>query len=268
MAHNMHNGFYHTPPLWKNTQFGIPQFAFPELKISDIGFPSIPDGIRLGHQMEVIFAHLLDTAPKWKLLAKNILVDAGKTRIGELDFLLQHRETKAVSHIELAYKFYIINPKISEPIHRLMGPNKRDMFFTKLDKLKTKQFPLLFHKDLAYKLKTLHINPTKVSQQACFKAQLFKPFKVTKPSIRPLNVNCITGSWIQFDAFKSAPFKEYQYYIPYKKEWVLPPDLERPYLSHFETLMEVNLRMIKENAPMLWIKKPDNSLEKLFVVWW
>ncbi len=268
MDHKLYSGFYYTPPLWTNTQFGIPQFAFPALALSNIGFPSIPDGLRLGHQMEVVFAHLLDTAPKWKLLAKNLLVDVGKTRIGELDFLLQHKESKTVFHIELAYKFYIINPKISEPIHRLMGPNKRDMFFTKLDKLKTKQFPLLFHRSLEERLKSLNINPSDINQEACFKAQLFKPFEAANPSIRPLNVSCITGSWIHFDAFNTAPFKRYKYYVPYKKEWVLPPDLERPYISHFETLMEVNMRMIKENAPMLWIKKTDNSLEKLFVVWW
>ena len=268
MEHKLHNAFYHTPPLWTHTQFGIPQFEFPELDITRIVGAPVPGRLRLGHQMEFVFAQLMDAATTWNLLAKNLLADVNKIRIGELDFLLQHTKTKEVFHVELAYKFYIINPEISEPIHRLMGPNKRDMFFTKLDKLKAKQFPLLFHRSLEDQLKSLQINPWKVSQQACFKAQLFTPFEEQPSSIRPLNVHCIVGNWVHFDTFNGEPFQENQYYIPYKIEWALPPILERPYVSHFETLMEVNLRMIKENAPMLWVKKPSGTLTKLFVVWW
>ena len=268
MDHKLCNGFYQTPPLWTNTQFGIPQFAFPEVEVSKIGSFSVPDRLRLGHQMEFVFEHLMNISGKWELLAKNLLVDTGKTRVGELDFLLRYKETRAVFHIELAYKFYIVNPKITEPMHRLMGPNKRDMFFTKLDKLKTKQFPLLFHQSTENQLETLNIKAEQVHQQACFKAQLFTPFDAPRPSIRPLNPSCITGSWIHFDAFNRMPFKDFQYYIPYKQEWVVQPTLERPYMNHYATLLDVNMRMIKENAPMLWVKKPDNSLEKLFVVWW
>lgn len=264
----LYHGFYSTPPLWIHSQFGIPQFVFPELDISKIDAVPVPDRLRLGHQMEFVFAHLINASRSWGLIAKNLLVDAGKTRIGELDFLLQHTKTEAVFHIELAYKFYIINPEISEPVHRLMGPNKRDMFFTKLDKLKEKQFPLLYHEGIANKLSTLNINPTKVRQQACFKAQLFIPFNASKPNIRPLNIACIAGSWIRFDAFDDSPFQDFEYYIPYKQEWVLQPVLERPYMNHFETLLEVNMRMIKENAPLLWVKKPLGVIEKLFVVWW
>ena len=77
-----------------------------------------------------------------------------------------------------------------------------------------------------------------------------------------------SGYWLHFDDFNAQDFQPYCYYIPFKWEWVVAPHNDVPWQSHFETLMEINLRMIKENAPMIWIKKSDRELEKCFVVWW
>ncbi|UII75908.1 DUF1853 family protein [Flagellimonas sp. HMM57] len=261
-------GFYNTAPLWVNEQFGIEQFEFPELLLTEFESETINERLRLGHQMEIVFEQLISFSEQWKILAKNLLIDEGKIRLGELDFILRNIETAQVYHIELAYKFYIVNPDISEPIHRLMGPNKRDMFFTKLDKLKEKQFPLLYNAALHDKLQELEINPIIVIQQACFKTQLFVPYGDSNISIRPLNNKCIQGSWLRFNDFNSETFRKFEYYIPFKKEWVITPTSNRKYTSHYAALLEVNLSMLKENAPMLWVKKPDGTIEKLFVVWW
>jgi hypothetical protein len=261
-------GFYNTAPLWTNEQFGIPQFEFPEIDFTHFKAEPIPKQLRLGHKMEHTFEQLILFSDNWKLLAKNLMVDKNKQRIGELDFLLHHKPSNTNHHIELAYKFYIINPEITEPIHRLMGPNRRDMFYTKLNKLKEKQFPLLYSEELKEQLQALHINPTEIEQQACFKAQLFSLYGIDSTSIRPLNKNCIQGSWIRFDDFNSNEFKSFEYYIPYKDEWVLEPTIKRPYTSHYETLLDLNLKMLKENAPMLWVKNKVELVSKLFVVWW
>ncbi len=261
-------GFYRTPSLWMNTQFGISQFRFPELDFTIFKALPIPERLRIGHKMEHVFAQLIQFSGDWDVVAKNLLVDTNKERIGELDFLIRHKPTAAVYHVELAYKFYIINPRITEPMHRLMGPNKRDMFYTKLDKLKGKQFPLLFNEELNPKLESLNLNLNEIRQEACFKAQLFKPYGANATNIRPLNKNCIQGSWIRFEDFNTQEFKNFEYYIPYKQEWILIPSTKRTYVSHYETLLDINLRMLKENAPMLWLKRPSGEIEKLFVVWW
>lgn len=227
----------------------------------------LPGNLRLGHQMEYVFTHLVNASNNYNVVLSNILVEEGKTRIGELDFILKERKTSQNIHVELAYKFYIINPEISEPIYRLMGPNRRDMFYTKLDKLKEKQFPLLHHDSLSPYWETHNINPTEIQQRCCFKAQLFEPFE-QHTSIRPLNPDCISGNWIRFDDFNSTAFNSAQYYLPRKQEWVIAPHTNTPWMTHFETLMEVNLRMVKENAPMLWMKRPSGEILKLFVVWW
>ena len=227
----------------------------------------LPSNLRLGHQMEVVFKHLITSSSTHQLLLHNLLIEEGKIRIGELDFILKERNSNRYIHVELAYKFYIINPEISEPIYRLMGPNRRDMFYTKLDKLKEKQLPLLHHDSLLPYWETHNINPTEMEQQCCFKAQLFEPFD-QRTSIRPLNVDCISGKWIRFDDFNTNGFRTAEYYLPRKLEWVIAPHLNVHWMSHFETLMEVNLRMVKESAPMLWVKRATGEIEKLFVVWW
>ncbi|WP_343486350.1 DUF1853 family protein [Allomuricauda sp. d1] len=260
-------GFLSTPPLWKNQQFGLQQFVFPDMDLASVDSFELPTNLRLGHQMEYVFKHLISESQEYDVVLSNLLIEEGKARVGELDFILKDLKTKKYLHVELAYKFYIINPEISEPIYRLMGPNKRDMFHTKLDKLKEKQLPLLHHHSLIPYWEAHDINPVEIEQQCCFKAQLFEPF-YGQTSIRPLNSDCISGKWIRFDDFNSKDFKEARYYIPRKLEWVLTPHSNVIWMNHFETLMEVNLRMVKENAPMLWMKRPSGEIEKLFVVWW
>ncbi len=261
-------GFYNTPPLWINKQFGVQQFEFPHIQLSKFESNPINERLRLGHQMEYVFDQLISFSEHWEVIAKNILIDKGKIRLGELDFIIRNRTTAQIYHVELAYKFYIVNPEISEPIQRLMGPNKKDMFFTKLDKLKEKQFPLLYAAELKDKLQKLQVNPETIKQEVCFKTQLFAPYSDIPISIRPLNKNCIEGNWIRFDDFNSQAFKTFEYYMPFKREWAIAPSLNRAYIAHYEILLEINLRMLKENAPMLWLKKPDGTIEKLFVVWW
>lgn len=267
MVKELLHGFSATPPLWKNLQFGLQQFEFPDVEQSRADPIDLPTNLRLGHQMEHVFKHLISNSEEYEVILSNLLIEEGRTRIGELDFVLKDLKKEKYLHVELAYKFYIINPEISEPIYRLMGPNKRDMFHTKLDKLKEKQFPLLHHDSLLPYWETHAINPTEIEQQCCFKAQLFEPFG-EKSSIRPLNTDCYTGRWIRFDDFNSTEFKNSEYYIPRKLEWVLAPHSNVNWLNHFETQMEVNLRMVKKNAPMIWMKKPSGEIEKLFVVWW
>lgn len=263
---NVYNGFYHTPALWVKQQFGLVQFDFPPVLLEP-KLPLLPNNLRLGHQMEYVFAHLINLSLRYKVIQRNILIEQNKIRLGELDFLLQDVELNRVIHVELAYKFYLINPNITEPIYRLVGPNKRDMFFTKVDKLKEKQLPLLRHSSLEPLWHKLALSVTNISQQCCFKAQLFKPYQNTS-SIRPLNKNCIVGSWLSFDHFNTTAFAKGKYYIPKKLHWVISPHAQVPWQNHFNTLLELNLRMVKESSPLIWHKGPNGVIEKLFIVWW
>ncbi|MFX0557031.1 DUF1853 family protein [Maribacter sp. CXY002] len=268
MTDKRFSGFLETPPLWTRVQFGIPQFELPELDLSTFVPQAIPERLRLGHQMEYVFHQLLSHSGHYDILLHNLPVRKGKQTLGEIDFIIRSKTTEQLVHIELTYKFYIIDTNISEPIHQLMGPNKRDMFFTKMEKIKNVQFQLLHSKEGRETLLQNHINSTEITHETCYKAQLFMPYGDTSVHIRPLNKHCVTGYWLRFNSFNTSEFKAHTYYIPYKTEWVVAPHGNVQWTNHFETCMEINLRLVKENAPMVWLRKSETEFEKFFVVWW
>ena len=261
-------GFLNTLPLWTNEQFGIPQFKFPEIDSTNFQSKPIPQRLRLGHQMEHVFKQLIDASSQYDILIYNLPIKANKRTIGEIDFILRNVKTEQMLHVELTFKFYIIDTAISEPIHQLIGPNRRDMFFTKMEKIKQRQFPLLHTVEGRDALQQRGIDHEKVEHQCCFKGQLFVPYRESEILIHPLNKACVQGYWLKFDALNAKEFRGYSYYIPYKSEWVAPPHNDVPWKTHFEILMDINLRMIKENAPMVWMRKSETKIEKIFVVWW
>lgn len=260
-------GFLKTPPLWTKTQFGIPQFQFPEVDLSSLQPKPISQKLRLGHQMEQVCKQLLDHSPNFEVLLYNEPVREGKQTLGEMDYILRDTATGALVHVELTYKFYLIDPAISEPIHQLMGPNRRDMFFTKMEKIKQQQFTLL-HTAPAQRLLAEKGLQAPIAHQALFKAQLFAPYQSKPIPIRPLNPECIVGQWLRMADLQTDAFKGASYYIPYKTEWVVEPHDQVPWMPYFEALLEINLRLLQQNAPMVWVKKKDATLEKCFVVWW
>lgn len=268
MSQKQFTGFLNTPPLWTNEQFGIRQFGFPETDLSEFRPSPIPQRIRLGHQMEHVFLQLMRTSPSYDILIHNLPIKANNRTIGEIDFILRDLETKQLLHIELTYKFYIIDTAISEPIHQLMGPNRRDMFFTKMEKIRQGQFPLLHRPEGIEALSAAGIHTDNIEHQCCFKAQLFTPATNPEIHIRPLNKNCTAGFWLKFDDFNTAEFESHKYYIPVKSEWVVAPHSQVEWKSHFEILMDINLRMLRENAPMVWMRKSENEFAKFFAVWW
>ncbi|MFS4468346.1 DUF1853 family protein [Maribacter sp. 2210JD10-5] len=261
-------GFISTPPLWINEQFNIIQFKFPEIDLAQFEPQPIPTKIRLGHQMEHIFKQLLEYSPDYEVLLHNLPIKSGKQTLGEIDFILKEKRTQKLIHVELTYKFYIINPKISEPVHQLMGPNKRDMFFTKMEKIKNHQFTLLHSKEGSKALAKVGVDQQKIEHQTCYKALLFEPYRSNAISIRPLNTDCIMGYWLRFSEFNAAEFKNHEFYIPFKSQWVIAPHDNVEWSSHYEILLELNLRILKENAPMVWMRKSDTVFERFFVVWW
>ena len=261
-------GFINTPPLWKGEQFGIEQFDFPNVDVSLFKPEPIASKLRLGHQMEHVFKQLIKHDNTYEIIIHNLPIRANKHTLGEIDFILKNLKNKKLIHIELTYKFYIINPEISGLIHRLMGPNKKDMFFSKMEKIKNQQFKLLHSPEGIEAIAQRNIDSKQIAHQTCFKAQLFKPYKHNKNHIRPLNSDCLVGFWLYYNDFNTSEFKNHQFHIPSKSEWVIKAHKNLAWMSNFNALIEINLYMLKENAPMVWVKKSNNTIEKFFVVWW
>ncbi len=257
-----------SPPLWKDTQFDLKQFVVPSIDLTTFIPQPIPENIRLGHRIEHLFYQILSHSDNYEVLAHNIQIKNSNHTLGELDFIVRFRESVHPIHIELTYKFYIIDPAISDPIHRLMGPNRNDFFHAKLHKTKQKQLPLAYTNEAVTALETQEINVSSLEQQVCFLGQLFIPYGQSSPSIHPLNSACIVGFWIQMKDFEISPFVSYTYYITHKYEWIHAPHNNVVWSSHHEVLSEIQIKHVQKRAPIVWIKKNDNTIEKCFVVWW
>ncbi len=96
---------------------------------------------RLGQHFENLVAALIQHSERYRLVARNLpLRVAGKT-LGELDMLVEDRDTGKLMHWELALKFYLGLP--GEPEERAWpGPNNpNDQLTRKIDHLYHQQIP-------------------------------------------------------------------------------------------------------------------------------
>jgi len=262
------DGFLKTPPLWINEQFGIKQFEFPSIDLSGFVPEPIPQNIRLGHQVEHVFHQLIEYDSTYEVLAYNQQLKRNKITLGELDFILKHKQTGKLKHVELTYKFYILDPSITEPIHRAMDPNRKDMFFTKMEKTKNNQFSLLHSSEGVQLMEQLGIANETIDQECCFLGQLFVPYQHKQISIRPLNPKCIIGYWLNLKSLMEQNFRNCEFYILRKYQWLHTPHLDVNWQTHQEALLDIHVKHLSQNAPMIWIKNTNNTIEKCFVVWW
>ena len=84
---------------------------------------------KLGHYFEELIGYAIDNNPHFSLIAKNLGVFEDKQQLGEFDFIFTHQNIS--HHWEVAVKFYLYHPATQ----LWYGPNARDRFDKKLDKL-------------------------------------------------------------------------------------------------------------------------------------
>jgi len=97
---------------------------------------------KLGHLYEDALAVMLGSTPRYDSLAQGIQIrqEAGHT-LGELDFLVRDLVSDRLIHLELAVKFYLAVETESGIL--LPGPDARDNYFRKLEKMRSHQLVLV-----------------------------------------------------------------------------------------------------------------------------
>lgn len=257
--------FLNAPDLKINSEkYPFTDFEFLDEKIAESEF-IFPKNAVLGMQAEACFEAYLKQSKNFELLAANLQIHGEKETLGELDYIVENLKTNQVVHIELACKFYLFdeNAGASEE-EKWIGPNRKDRLFDKLEKVKLKQFPLLYKDETIEKLQTLGIEvPT--LQELCLKAFLFLPKKMSAEIFPKPFQDCIVGYYL-----KPTDFEEDEtalYAIPSKKEWLLPTDKLTTWhtLSEIKPLIETQLKIKK--APLIY-KKTPYKIERFFIVWW
>lgn len=262
------SGFLATPPLWKNELFGITQFDFPnDVSAKDAAIEDSPYSI-MGKRMESFFEALLNNSEDWQVIDSNIQVAREKITIGEIDFLLKSLAQNQQYHIELVYKFYVYDPEFEEELERWIGPNRKDSLLQKIQKLKEKQFPLLFKPETQDYLSALQINPREFKQEVCFKANLFLPRHLMHIETGEVNNECVVGYWIHSDEFFGEEYEDYLFFSPKKQQWPVHPQYAENWHSYGVIKKQVDSFIERKRAPLLWMKKSESDFERFFVVWW
>ena len=244
---------------------GLQTFNLSALNLAtDLEF-QLPTNIRLGHLAEKIVAELIKASTNYKVLYENTQIIEDKKTIGEIDFIIEEINTKQLIHMELAYKFYLFDPNLSsEPIKNWIGPNRNDSLEEKLEKLKRKQFPLLYHNCAKSKFDTIEID--EVSQAVCLLVSLFIPYEY-KASFSPIYEKYIKGFYLNFEKFTSLDNSAKTYYLPSKKEWGMDPSENEIWNDLNGVKKYINTCMKEKQAPLCW-QKYNDSYVTFFIVWW
>lgn len=270
---NEYLGFLNSKPLWTDkTLLGLSPFDIEEVLENDV-LPNeteinIRDNEVLGKRIEFFFEYGITNTDKYEIIAKNIQVYQDKITIGELDFLVKDRRNNNTLHIEIVYKFYLYDPLIQGELLQWIGPNRKDALLQKVEKLKTKQLPLLYRNETLPILEDLHIDPKSIHQCVCYMANLFVPLSMKKELFPIINNQCIVGFWIPLKDFTSEQYGSCHFNIPKKKDWVTDPKYSDSWFS-FENIKEqVQISLSQKKSPLLWMKSNEDSYERFFLVWW
>lgn len=266
-------GFLTTPPLWQDEFLGLKQFQLPEPTFPpdfDIAaeIPSITNNYVLGKRVESFFELVLRNTKNYEILAQNIQIQKEKITLGELDFLLKDLMMSRFFHIEKVYKFYVYDPSFENEMQRWIGPNRKDSFLQKIEKLKKRQLPLLFNPETASLLSKFDLQPTDLEQQVCFKANLFIQKNLKAHVFPQINTSCIVGFWIHFEEFTSEQYGAFQYFAPSKQDWPVRPEFNEKWSAYAEIKIQLLQMLHQKRSPLIWIKKNEFEFERIFIVWW
>ena len=263
-----YQGFMKSQLIWNGRAYGMTQFELPQISIDLSDLPPVPTDRRLGHQAEFVFLQLLNSCSEYFVLAHSIQLIHDKRTLGELDYIIQNIFTKEVLHVELTYKFYILDRAILEPINQIVGPNRKDTFVEKLNKTRDKQMPMLYSEPSKVALKKLGLDVANIRQLVAFYAHIFVPYVDRKFHIENLNENCVAGYWVSREQILSEVFKNYVYYCPNKSEWLHIPHHERTWKSYQEIMEDVSSTLDEQRSVMLWKKEKKNLctvIERFFI---
>jgi hypothetical protein len=261
-----YKGYLETPSLFKTSS--LPKIE--QINLSS-EFEPLNSNIefknpRLGKLVEEFVYYQLKQQSSVHWIIENLQIQKGKQTVGELDALyyLKHKPV----HLEVVYKFYLYDTleTYQDPLAYWIGPNRKDSLCYKLDKLKSKQFPLLYKNETKLQLSQLNIDSTDVSQKLCFKAQLFLPYPKTKINSELINENCISGFYMSFKAI--SEFKALKFYIPHKLDWLVKPHNNVSWEDYNTAKIMIEEDIKSQRSPLVWIKYNDTKLVKCFITFW
>jgi hypothetical protein len=244
---------------------GVDPFSLGDLDIASDLDLSLPTNLRLGHLVERVVGALIDASSNYEIVHQSVQVLAHKVTLGELDFIIREVDASRLIHLELGYKFYLYDPTLDTmPINNWIGPNRRDSLIEKLEKLRDRQFPLLYHDVVLHQLPDIDIDV--VDQRLCLLASLYMPYGYT-PAIPLPNDEAIKGYYINLGQLKGMHTTNKTYSMVRKQWWGLSPEDNRLWSGLDDVLTDIIDALHQRRSVLCWQRDGD-VYTQFFVVWW
>lgn len=220
--------------------------------------------------MEYLMEAALQEDPNYGIIAKNLQIIPGKITLGELDFLIRDIQLKEIIHLEMAYKFYLFDERISDDWSKCwVGTDRGDSLYLKLEKLRFKQLPLLWRAETQLYLDDLKIDRAQLRQCISLKGQLFLPQDKDLLPDQELNPAALAGNWMRKSDFLNWEDRDCLFYIPKKYRWIESLREEQvTWFSYEQTLEDLDDFLQQHYASMLWLKPKTGQLKRLMIVNW
>lgn len=262
-----YQGLCNTPNLWNNTTFyEYPHIEIPFAENTDLTSIDTEKHHRLGKLVEVFYQKNLEAQTGYRSLAHNIQIQIDKHQtIGEIDFIVE-TPNQEIHHIELAYKFYLYKTDLPYEIDRWVGPNLKDSLTQKLQKLKEKQFPRLYHYKTQEILQEKKIDTSKIQQSIHLKGQLYIPLSLMNHTFPHINNDCIKGYYISYKEIDFL-FPLALYHVPVKQDWLIDPENNTDWIPFVEVKPMIMEQIKVNHSPLVWIKRGE-IYERFFITFW
>lgn len=241
-------GYQNTHLLWNSSAiYGFEQCC-PKYTSKQFINKSEHRKLRLGKWVENFVSFQLQQDSQIKILEENLIIKDNKQTIGELDLLFL--KDKQPVHLEIIYKFYLYDNTKSYPnsLSPWIGPNRNDALLFKLEKLKEKQFPLLYKPETIDVLHHYPFDINSIKQLVCFKAQLFLPYENKAVDVSPLSPNCVAGWYLNIEQIKEL--ENFQFYIPEKLEWLSLPKETLDWLPFIQAKTKIMTCIDNKRSPL------------------
>lgn len=205
----------------------------------------------LGSYFECLWQFFFQNAPHWQLLKHHFQVFDGKQTLGELDILAKAEKCPAI-HVELAVKFYLLQPnQTGGSLKHWLGPQSHDRFDLKLDKLAQKQLPMIDHPMTEQALKDQNL-PLNWQQALCLKGYLFTHILQSNIQLHPhINQKALMGKWLHNNEADLILDKEYDWVVIPKPQWLgayaHQPDSELTVLNSTQALSFINAHFTQDS---------------------
>ncbi|PAV26507.1 hypothetical protein CF392_05615 [Tamilnaduibacter salinus] len=180
-----------------------------------------PANPRLGHYFERLYQTLLEDLLQWPILAQNRQVRQRGRTIGEMDFIVENRQTGEIEHHEIAVKFYLGYQHQDGAVF-WYGPNAQDRLDRKTLHMLEQQSHLATRDEARDVLEDLGLTTPP-------QARIFMPGYLFYPDSMPLNPpsnippSHLRGEWLPA---RRALNTNVRYWVPLNKPHWLGPWLQ------------------------------------------